>query len=561
MSDQSRGYRHPFVFGVHYFGGIGDYPRTVTDLAMGQCSAVLRQRPDWWTRFKDPAVRSEWTKEIRGRIWDVCTPSVVSQVQLSEKQINYALDELAGYEKLRDPQGRWQVSCFERIWESISFLDSHLLDNELSSLRSLNSVRNKSSTSTHLIDPYMYALIYNKTLVSFPRFRSYSRLPRAHSPSHYTTRTHPPPGSDVHTISRHSAFLPSTVFIPSSPGPNDLISFLSYINNLHPELHSSVYKALASLFTFLLPLFEHTLTDLHRNNLLMQRIPGTCRYTVWDEPEEPEFSDDDEGWTAYESELRHWLMNRPIRLPDVPEKGYSGGLEDRRHVVQLRGRTVQVVVDVTETELEPGDPPFPGTEWHVEGMRNERIVACGLFFASTENLTPSSIEFRMAVTYPRGFMAGDTGATLRTWGLRDGDPCHQYIGSRTVEPALALTFPNIYQHRQTAFSLLDSTKPGHQTIVSFFLVDPEIPGVLGTAEVAPQQRDWIRMAMDEAVDKRVPGEVLDQILDMVEGVMDDKEADKYACELREVRERFREANNAAHFCIPFDIWNAPEVSH
>lgn len=72
---------------------------------------------------------------------------------------------------------------------------------------------------------------------------------------------------------------------------------------------------------------------------------------MWEEPEEPEHSDDEEGWAAYESELRHWLMNRPIRLPDVPEEGYPGGLEMRKHVVSLRGRTVQVVVDVSEIRL------------------------------------------------------------------------------------------------------------------------------------------------------------------------------------------------------------------
>jgi len=166
----------------------------------------------------------------------------------------------------------------------------------------------------------------------------------------------------------------------------------------------------------------------------------------------------------------------------------------------------------------------------------------------------------MAVTYPRGFMAGDTGATLRTWGLRDGDACHQYVGARPVQTGLALTFPNIYQHRQSSFTLLDPTKPGRQMLISFFLVDPEVQGVLGTAEVAPQQREWVRRAVDEAVDPRVPGEVVEQIVDGMEGVMDVCEAEGYARELREVRERFREANDLCHFCIPFDIWSPPDFT-
>ena len=164
----------------------------------------------------------------------------------------------------------------------------------------------------------------------------------------------------------------------------------------------------------------------------------------------------------------------------------------------------------------------------------------------------------MAVAYPRGFIAGDAGATLRTWGLRDRDACHQYIGARPVQPGLALTFPNIYQHRQSSFALLDPTKPGRQTLVSFFLVDPEVEGVVGTAEVAPQQREWAHRAMDEAVDPRVPGELVKQVVDEVEGIMDVPEAEEYARELREVREKFREANDSCHFCLPFDIWNPPD---
>ena len=105
---------------------------------------------------------------------------------------------------------------------------------------------------------------------------------------------------------------------------------------------------------------------------------------------------------------------------------------------------------------------------------------------------------------------------------------------------------------------MDPTKPGRQTLVSFFLVDPEVQGVWGPAEVAPQQRAWVRRAVDEAVDLRVPGEVVEQIVDSVEGVMNVCQAERYARELREVRERFREANDLCHFCIPFDIWSPPD---
>lgn len=94
--------------------------------------------------------------------------------------------------------------------------------------------------------------------------------------------------------------------------------------------------------------------------------------------------------------------------------------------------------------------------------------------------------------------------------------------------------------------------------MAFYLIDPDIQPVVGTAEVAPQQREWVRSALDGCLDRRVPVEVVEQIVSEVEGVMGMEEAEKCARELREVREKFREANDTCHFCIPFDIWSAPD---
>lgn len=125
--------------------------------------------------------------------------------------------------------------------------------------------------------------------------------------------------------------------------------FLSYINNLESR-HTSLYRSLETALSAFIPLFEHVLTDLHRNNPLSLRIKGPCRYTEWEEPEPPEYSDDEEGWELYEREMRYWVLHRPISLPDV-ETGYPGGLEHRNHTVNLRGRTLQVVVSVSEIRL------------------------------------------------------------------------------------------------------------------------------------------------------------------------------------------------------------------
>jgi len=230
-----------------------------------------------------------------------------------------------------------QVSVFERIWESDTLLDPQqtaLLRTSFDSLISATRL-NQDNITRNPIDPSLYCLIYNRTLVSHLHGRAFKPIP-------------PPPSTDIYTISPDLALLPSDVFIS-----DDLsrIKFLSYINGLDPTCQKNTYTLLQGLLRGFIPLFEHTLTDLHRNNPLVERIPGACRYSVWDEPEAPDHSDDEEGWVNYEREMRSWTLNRPIDLPDVSPAGYRGGLDKRRHTVHLRNRVVQVIVSSSNITL------------------------------------------------------------------------------------------------------------------------------------------------------------------------------------------------------------------
>jgi hypothetical protein len=227
------------------------------------------------------------------------------------------------------------------------------LNSELSRLRDSQDV-----ITSVLIDPFLHCLVYGHTHVY-----------DVHHPG--VLRPQPPPFHlGNYFVSEKFAFLP-TDFSVSITGD---VRFLSYINNLDPS-EIFLYRSIESLLGDLLPLFSHVLTDLHRNNPLPQRIQGHCRYTEWDEPEPPEHSDDEDGWSAYERDVRHWVMvslvfrqfwplvvtshlssftptqHRPIELPDVPPSGYPGRLESRKYNVNLHGKTLQVVVHVSEIRL------------------------------------------------------------------------------------------------------------------------------------------------------------------------------------------------------------------
>ncbi|KAF5357430.1 hypothetical protein D9757_013333 [Collybiopsis confluens] len=579
----SRGYRHPYIVGTYFLGGVGDNPHTLTDLAMSQFSWYIRSRPNWWELYRNQSIREQWTEGAKGKEWVVPTPSSLAKVCLSERQIAYVLDELSGYALLRDDTCNCQVSCFERIWESDSLFDPSalsLLNEAFFKLKSDKSPPSDLESNFPIIDPMLYPLVYNRTLISYPPF--------------HTVHTQPPPQlTDIYTLSQQYALLPSDVYVSPSGGAK----FLSYINDLNPDTHNAIY-----------PLLENALTSLYLySNMSSPIYTGTILFR-------------NEYLGRVDIRYGTNLTHRNIRM--MKKSGYAGGLEKRRVRVSLKGKRLQTIVRVEEYRSTPGQPKdFPSTPWHVEGMKNERIIASGFVFTSLENIENCNLQFRMAVSYPRGFNAGDIGATMRTWGLRDGDSCHAYIGSIPIREGLAIVFPNIYQHRfaqfggardtsaqshqpsqdehpiqpsyletntETASSPLNSDKTlnqGRFTLLSFLLVDPEIPlgTVISTRSVPPQQKSWIRAVLletlcfnperdsgeEEGSDRsrlsiclpRLPVELVDKILDVVDGLVDEEESRGNREVIEEERKNFWRSNDNYHFCIPFDVWNGPETIH
>lgn len=167
----------------------------------------------------------------------------------------------------------------------------------------------------------------------------------------------------------------------------------------------------------------------------------------------------------------------------------------------------------------------------------------------------------MAVTSPRRFRRGDVGATSRTWGLAHQSACNQHLGSVPLRANTAVVFPNIYQHRLSGTRLEDETKPGHMALVGLFLVDPDLDDCPGlehitptSAEIPPQQKEWMRRAVEQHIDVRLPYEIVDLIVDLVDGVMSDDEAQSHAREMREERRQFWKEHDRARFCLRFDAF-------
>lgn len=244
-----------------------------------------------------------------------------------------------------------EVSCFDRIWETTSPVDSSLLGSLQGGLNLVRSPRLHSLESTvhDVVDPQRHALAYGRSLVRHTDDTLNPIQPPAFSEENYT-------------ISPHYACIPTLLRVSPSSAPIQ-VSALSYINGIPPTARS-LYRNIEQLLATSIPLFEHVLTDLHRSNLLCHRIPGTCRYTTWDEPLTPQHSDDEEGWANYEKEMRQWALNRPLEYPDVPEDGYPGGLEERKYRADLRGRNLKVIVKVTDIHIVSFPPSINSRQPH-----------------------------------------------------------------------------------------------------------------------------------------------------------------------------------------------------
>lgn len=150
---------------------------------------------------------------------------------------------------------------------------------------------------------------------------------------------------------------------------------------------------------------------------------------------------------------------------------------------------MQVIVKLANIVLTPDQPKYKGGTWHVEGMDNENIVASGIFYSQSTNITESRLAFRRACATP-DYEQNDNNGVLHVFGLENEGALHQNYGSLSTIEGRAIAFPNVYQHRVEPFELQDKTKPGVRKIVVFFLVDPN-QRVLSTADIPPQQHAWL----------------------------------------------------------------------
>ncbi|KAG8822562.1 hypothetical protein FRC19_005683 [Serendipita sp. 401] len=502
---------------------------------MSKLSYYIRSNPSWWLHLNDSISLAAWmdvglndgylqigkanAQEEEDEIYILRNAS-----PLTQQQVLWVLSELSCYAVQIDPATGCQPSCFERIWESDSLLDEGLaqqlcneitarfLDDEITRntyIRQIKSL-NEDIESPIILDfvhPHDFPAISSRTIQRY-------NIPGTEECELRTV-----------ILNRYVTAIPTEFYLPNHGPPQRV----GYITNIPP---TKPFLPLLSLIEHsigkFIPLFEHTLTALHRANriLLEPRIPSSsCTFSYEkgpDPPDEPgqgigedeEDEEDETLWVSWAADHARWVQSRKLIPPDLPSEKFkhklpNGILPENR--VSLKDRKIQVFIKLTRLELTPEQPVFAGGEWSSEGSQEDHIVACGSVVLEQHNVTEGRIRFRMAVTRPNLGVDDPDSAAFFYWGKRRGSTLNQEIGSVVMKLRRLIVYPNIYQHRISSFKLVDPNFSGHRTILSISLVDPEI-SVLSTADIPPQQASWAFGALLESLDKRLPVEIVQKII-------------------------------------------------
>ncbi|KAF8752463.1 hypothetical protein RHS01_07674 [Rhizoctonia solani] len=355
-----------YLGGAGYEGG--PVAKPLVELEMMRLSAELRGRPHWWIKYRNRSNLAKWKQE-----------AIAQAEYMKESHIDYVLEELDGYAKLRDEATGLEVACYDTIWQSDTLIPPSLKNRLIDGVANLENVSKSEQDWPprlnrqifNLVNPSLYPIVYGRTL-------SYPEESEDRDPATLQVHLRPPhswPGEDEYFVSKRFQWLP-TDFQVSEDGK------------------STIEEIVAAY----IPLFERVLTDaIPENDVIPERTDNDYYYDEHNYRAPPKFESftdpSDYNW-AYEE----WKNGRPIVLPSVREGGYEPGLLEKRNIkYTLGGRIIQVIVKLTNIYL----AQCGGRLWRVEGMKNEAIAVCGFYYYDEENVSEGRLLFRAAVEGPR----------------------------------------------------------------------------------------------------------------------------------------------------------------
>ncbi|MCJ1251985.1 hypothetical protein MMC30_009223 [Trapelia coarctata] len=356
-----------------------------------------------------------------------------------------------------------------------------------------------NETVLNLVHPSLFPLIYGRSRILTDKI---VRLEDCIARCGEGIISAEPPEDQLQneSYSRNFQWLPCEVEWTGNGGS---MKITSYINNLHPYKHKELYEIIAEFLSRTIPLWNQTLTPL-KNKGTYQRITLSSIEYDMDEDNVPEgmgpprdWDSDDDDADQIQDDFNDWLEENKQSIQPEPGLFTPPPALKPEEMVDLQRdfgkKGLQVIVKLANILLTPEKPEYAGGEWHVEGQLNEHICATALYYYDSANITENRLAFRQdSETEPMSefpYKQNDHKWLSEIFGVKNDGLSVQEVGDVVCKEGRLLTWPNILQHRVSAFQLADVTKPGHRKILALFLVDPNIR-VISTANVPPQQRHW-----------------------------------------------------------------------
>ncbi|KAI0824558.1 hypothetical protein BC628DRAFT_420356 [Trametes gibbosa] len=543
------------------FAPVLRHPTLLLEQRIRRFTKEIKEKPRWWEKVHDPAIVSRWTKEVVehdqkmvDQFWggenrnmaylpQEGTPPMRRDHRIYEKrwprdpfteaQLRYLFDELKYDADQRDPETGTYRAAVPMVYEASALIEPALKSAVQDLARSLEDVPDEqkdwhpgsNGKVLDLVHPSLYCLRIGNSFVLDAQPSHGESLRQLSEDEYIQSRKDMQRfcAEDVwgkkdvgrtpfdYTVSRAYQWLP-TDFDVYEDGK---VTPKGYINNLNPLTHRAAYATVSSVLERFIPLFERVASDV-----LSPPPPSPFKgvnelkwYNHVDRTHPLMDSDTLEGKEWRRSQFWPLLPDAEPFEPPPPEG---------RVTFSLRGRTLQVIVKLANIVLTPENPTYSGGSWHVEGMMNEKIVATGLYYYDSTNISASHLAFRAAIGDGECWGAiglpgkqNDNVGYVAAYGLPRGAALNQEFGDIVAAEDKCVAFPNTYQHRVAPFGLIDRTKPGHRKILALFLVDPTIT-ILSTTRVPPQQMEWYQEAVAGAERiQRLPQELIDLILGFV----------------------------------------------
>lgn len=511
-------FSHPFLNSWDRSPAIQSF-KTLDERALVALSYTIRQKPEWWIKYKNPEIVAKWKEETKD--------------QIREALFDFIIAELEWHEKLRDESGqKFQLGPYDYIYYGDGVVSNDLKTKFKTAAKRLEDV-SESEKDWHpgsnqrvldLVHPSLYPLQYEITPIVADPKKDHVGLNVSYNgecvkmPEFDFKKDSIKNSVEKYGIGKKYQWLPS-IFDISKDGK---VTIESYINNLHPIQNKDLYQPIADIFSEFIPGINASLTQ-YATGEIVRVHPFTNEEGLYGpDPEDMaklRDSEEDDDWDRYEE----WKSSREP-VPPIPE--FEMPDEEEINHIDIRGTKLKVIVKMANIELTPERPDYPGGTWHVEGTINEDIVATCLYYYDSENITFSELKFRAGTADPY-YEQGDSNGTRIVFGIEDEQPMIFNIGGVEATEDRLLVFPNIFQHYVSPFELKDKTKPGHRKILCFFICDPYNDNIVSTDQVPPQQANWWSQQLMDVDEKEnnitrlhtLPAELMNEILEKVEWPM------------------------------------------